>query len=401
MATRYLLQQQQQQDLLGGLLGNTAATRAGLEQAAMASSQLNLLRAMAAQQQPSAMAPSPKRPGNNPQSAKSKNAGYYDASHLPDPPSDDEEEEETKNQDNEEDGKKKSGATVETFPQKLYRMIEEADEEDMKDVVSFFAHGRAFAIHKPRAFITDLMPRYFSTSRMSSFQRQLNLYGFRRITEGRDKGGYFHEFFLKGRKGLCKKIKRKKTPSNKPATSSMHHAAAQHAHLNAAQNAFGGAFAGLPGLQGAFGGAAMAGLQGAFGGAAANMRAAQPHAGLGDATNLFQMQMLAAGGSFNPTGAHNAAGLGSSSLSNDASALNHLMNLRAAGQGLTSGAGLGGATSLGGGAFGGAGGGGSNAGLDPAATSALLEQKKTELLLAQLQQQQQQQQGGGHQQHQG
>jgi hypothetical protein len=34
--------------------------------------------------------------------------------------------------------------------------------------------------------------------------------GFRRITDGRDKGGYFHEFFLKGRKGLCKKIKRKK-----------------------------------------------------------------------------------------------------------------------------------------------------------------------------------------------
>ena len=36
--------------------------------------------------------------------------------------------------------------------------------------------------------------------------------GFRRITEGRDKAGYFHEYFLKGRKGLCKKIQRKKVP---------------------------------------------------------------------------------------------------------------------------------------------------------------------------------------------
>ena len=53
--------------------------------------------------------------------------------------------------------------------------------------------GRAFCIHRPRRFISDIMPRYFSTTRMSSFQRQLNLYGFRRITEGRDKGGYFHE----------------------------------------------------------------------------------------------------------------------------------------------------------------------------------------------------------------
>jgi hypothetical protein len=41
-------------------------------------------------------------------------------------------------------------------------------------------------------------------------QRQLNLYGFRRIGEGPDKGGYIHEHFLRGKKSLCKKIKRKK-----------------------------------------------------------------------------------------------------------------------------------------------------------------------------------------------
>lgn len=45
----------------------------------------------------------------------------------------------------------------------------------------------------------------------------LLLDGFRRITEGRDKGGYFHEFFLQGRKGLVKKVKRKK-PSVPKAT---------------------------------------------------------------------------------------------------------------------------------------------------------------------------------------
>ena len=108
-----------------------------------------------------------------------------------------------------------AGAT-ENFPIKLYRILEEAEKDRKDDIVSFLSHGRAFAIHKPRQFVSDIMPKYFTTSRMSSFQRQLNLYGFRRITEGRDKGSYFHDYFLKGKPKLCKKIKRKKTNIKPP-----------------------------------------------------------------------------------------------------------------------------------------------------------------------------------------
>ena len=108
-----------------------------------------------------------------------------------------------------------SGAT-ENFPFKLYRILEEAESYGKDDIVSFLSHGRAFTIHKPRQFVSEIMPKYFTTSRMSSFQRQLNLYGFRRITEGRDKGSYFHDFFLKGKRKLCKKIKRKKTSVKPP-----------------------------------------------------------------------------------------------------------------------------------------------------------------------------------------
>lgn len=39
--------------------------------------------------------------------------------------------------------------------------------------------------------------------------------GFKRITSGIDKGGYYHEFFLQGRKGLLKKIKRKRPTTPK------------------------------------------------------------------------------------------------------------------------------------------------------------------------------------------
>ena len=52
----------------------------------------------------------------------------------------------------------------------------------------------------------------------NTFLKQLNLYAFRRITEGRDKGGYFHPQFVQGKRHLCKLIKRKKTDSKPPAS---------------------------------------------------------------------------------------------------------------------------------------------------------------------------------------
>jgi hypothetical protein len=43
---------------------------------------------------------------------------------------------------------------------------------------------------------------------LASFQRQLNLYGFRRIPKGVDVGAYYHPKFQKGRRELVAEIKR-------------------------------------------------------------------------------------------------------------------------------------------------------------------------------------------------
>lgn len=100
------------------------------------------------------------------------------------------------------------GGVIEPFPEKLHRMLDWCEREGMADVVSFFSHGRAFAIHKPRRFVEDVMPLFFKGSKLQSFQRQLNLYGFKRISQGPDNGGYYHELFLKGRPALCVNMKR-------------------------------------------------------------------------------------------------------------------------------------------------------------------------------------------------
>ena len=78
------------------------------------------------------------------------------------------------------------------------------------EIVTWCSHGRAFIMHKPKIFAAEIMGVYFKQSKLTSFQRQLNLYGFRRITQGVDAGAYYHELFLRGRHQLCMRMQRQK-----------------------------------------------------------------------------------------------------------------------------------------------------------------------------------------------
>ena len=101
-----------------------------------------------------------------------------------------------------------------TFPQKLHLMLTDlVKQEGGKEIAAFLPHGRAFCIYKPKEFANKIMPMYFRMSHFSSFQRQLNLYEFQRIREGRDKGGYYHSLFLEKQPALCSSIHRTKIKS--------------------------------------------------------------------------------------------------------------------------------------------------------------------------------------------
>lgn len=103
------------------------------------------------------------------------------------------------------------------FPEKLHNLLEEHSHEE---VISWAPHGRCFVVHRPNEFVNKVMPQYFQQSKLTSFQRQLNLYGFTRILQsGPDKGGYYHACFLRGKKDLCSRIVRMrvKGPSSRIA----------------------------------------------------------------------------------------------------------------------------------------------------------------------------------------
>lgn len=107
-------------------------------------------------------------------------------------------------------GRGRRESMAEHFPSKLHRMLEACERDGLSKIASFFPHGRAFAIHQPRRFAEEVMPKHFKQTKYTSFQRQLNLYGFRRLSLGPDVGGYYHERFLKGQPQLSVGMKRTK-----------------------------------------------------------------------------------------------------------------------------------------------------------------------------------------------
>lgn len=96
-----------------------------------------------------------------------------------------------------------------SFPVTLYTILARAETDNYSHIISWKNHGRSFHVHKKDKFVRDVLPLFSRQTKFSSFQRQLNIYNFKRITRrGPDYGTYYHEYFLKGRPDLLPRVQR-------------------------------------------------------------------------------------------------------------------------------------------------------------------------------------------------
>merc|ERR1719253_2427897 len=92
-------------------------------------------------------------------------------------------------------------------------------ESSPPEIAAWTADGDMFVVKDPDEFAAQIIPQYFDHNKFSSFARQLNFYGFRKMQSKPIRNSdfdsntakhvtFYNENFKKGRCDLLKKIQR-------------------------------------------------------------------------------------------------------------------------------------------------------------------------------------------------
>ncbi|GJD12506.1 Heat stress transcription factor B-2b [Galdieria sulphuraria] len=102
------------------------------------------------------------------------------------------------------------------FLSKLYDLLAESSNSSF---VHWIHSGDCFEVFRPTEFAHQVLPNYYKHNNFSSFIRQLNQYGFRKIDK--ERWLFQHPCFKRGRKDLLSRIGRRKSNQKQKLANNM------------------------------------------------------------------------------------------------------------------------------------------------------------------------------------